>query len=143
MATTFKFYHDSALTQPVTTSSPITATQDTANSLSPVDVQLWLGSTTSSVKVQASSDPGTDTINITPTDAASGSGEPNTAIKLATLQSGLTAATAGAALSAGTTINSGSGSAFSFWMRIDDATATVGVYTDLTLETNTLIETAQ
>jgi hypothetical protein len=142
MAITFKFYHDAALTQEVTALNPIAATQDTANSLGPVDVQLWFGSVTASVKVQATSDPGVDQISITPTDSAGGSGEPATALKLATSQAGLTGATAGAALSAGVTINSGTSNAFAFWVRIDDATAAVGAYTDLSLDTNDLTESA-
>jgi hypothetical protein len=140
MAITFSFYFDSALTQPVSSGDPIPFTFEGAGS---GDVQLWFGSTTSSVKVQATSDPGTDSITITPTDSDSGTGEPNTAIKLATSQGGLTAATAGAALAIGTTVNSGTGGAFSFWLRVTNVLTTVGVYTDLSLLTNNLTETAQ
>jgi len=140
MAITFGFFFDSALTQPVDADNPITFTFAGADS---GDIQLWFGSLTSSVKVQATSTPGTDPITITPTDSNSGSGEPNTAIKLATSQGALTAATAGASLAIGTTINSSTGSAFPFWLRITNALTTVGVYTDLSLVTNDLTETAQ
>lgn len=143
MAITYKFYHDSALASEVSTSSPITATQDTTNTLGPVDVQLWFGSTTASVKARATSSPGVDPITVTPTDAAGGSGEPNTAIKLATSQAGLTAATAGAALNIGTQVLSGSANAMTFWARIDDATLTAGSYTDLSLVTNSINEDPQ
>jgi hypothetical protein len=140
MAITFGFFFDSALTQPVSSGDPIPFSFEGAGS---GDVQLWFGSLTSSVKVQATSNPGTDSITITPTDSDSGTGEPNTAIKLATSQGALTAATAGASLAIGTTINSSTGSAFPFWARITNALTTVGVYTDLSLATNDLTETAQ
>jgi hypothetical protein len=140
MAITFQFYHDSALTQPVTSGNPITATQDTTNTLAAVDKQLWFGSTTSSVKARATSSPGVAQISVSIADANAGTGEPATAIKLASAQAGLTAATAGAALNIGTQVLSGSANAVTFWARIDDATATAGSYTDLSLVTNTLDE---
>ena len=143
MAITFQFYHDSALTQAITSGNPITATQDTTNTLGPVDKQVWFGSTSVSVKARATSSPSVDQITVTPTDSASGSGEPNTAIKLATAQAGLTAATAGAALSIGTQVLSGSANAMTFWLRIDDATLTAGSYTDLSLLTNSINEDPQ
>lgn len=139
MAITFKVYHDSALTTPVTAGDPIAATFDGAGSS---DVQLWFGSTTSSVKVQVTSNPGVTPITLTPTDAASGSGQPATAIKLATTQGALASATAGAALSIGATVTSGTANAFSFWVRLTNALTVVGAYTDLTLETPALTESA-
>lgn len=141
MAVSFKFYHDSALTQEITAGNPITATQDTLGTIAPVDKHIYFGSTATSTQAQADSNPGVDQVYVDIVDAASGSGEPDTALKLATTQAGLDSATAGSSLNIGTTINSGSGSAVSVWLRIDDATATVGSYTDLSLQTNTLLET--
>jgi hypothetical protein len=63
-----------------------------------------------------------------------------TEAKLATTQSGLTAATPGAALTLGTQILSGSANAADVWVRLDDATATVGTETELTLTTNSVVE---
>lgn len=140
MAITFKFFHDSALTQEITSGNPIAATQDTTNTLGPVDKQIWFGSTASGTKARATSSPGVDQISVSIADAASGSGEPTTAVKLATAQSGLTGATAGAELNIGTQVLSGSANAFTLWCRIDDATLVAGSYTDLSLTTNNLDE---
>jgi len=140
MAITFKFYHDSALTQEINSGNPITATQDTTNTLGPVDKQMWFGSVTADVKARANSSPGVDQISVSIADANAGTGEPTTAIKLASAQSGLTGATAGAALNIGTQVLSGSANAVTLWCRIDDATAVAGSYTDLSLITNNLDE---
>lgn len=139
MAITFKVYHDSALTTPVTSGDPIAGTFNGAGS---VDVQLWFGSTTTAVKAQVTSNPGVTPITLTPTDANSGGGEPATAIKLATTQGGLSSATAGAALSIGATVTSGTANAFPFWIRLTNALSTVGTYTDLTLDSPGLTESA-
>ena len=140
MTITFQFFHDSALTQPINSGNPITATQDTTNTLAPVDKQIWFGSTTVGVKARATSSPGVDQISVSISDTNAGTGEPTTAIKLASAQAGLTAATAGAALNLGTQVLSGSANAVTLWARIDDATATAGSYTDLSLATNNLDE---
>lgn len=132
----FNFYLDSALTSQVTGGNPIAAAQDTLDTLPPVDVQLWFGSPDGGLKTTANSNPGVDAISVSIVDSASGSGEPSTAVKLATTQGGLAGATAGAALSLGTQVNSGTANAVSFWARIDDATLAVGAYTDLKLQTN-------
>ena len=103
---------------------------------------LWFGSTTTAVKAQVTSNPGVTPITLTPTDANSGGGEPATAIKLATTQGGLSSATAGAALSIGATVTSGIANAFPFWIRLTNALSTVGTYTDLTLDSPGLTESA-
>lgn len=56
-------------------------------------------------------------------------------IKLATTQAGLAGATPGAALSLGTAINSGAGSAVELWVQVDDANGVVTTDTELFLET--------
>lgn len=140
MTISFAFFHDSSLTQEVSSGNPITATQDTTNTLGPVDKQLWFGSTTASVKARANSSPGVDQITVSIADANAGTGEPTTSIKLATSQAGLPAATAGAALNLGTQVLSGSANAITLWLRMDDATLTAGSYTDLSLVTNNLDE---
>lgn len=140
MAISFSFFHDSALTQPVDAENPITATQDTTNSMDPVDVQIWFGSTATGMVATAESDPGVDDILVTIVDADDETGEPDTAVSLATSQVGLDTATPGASLSLGTSIESGSANAIAFWVRIDDATEEAGAYTDLSLVTNDLAE---
>ena len=139
MAITFAIFHDSALTTPVDAENPIATSHAGSTSQ---DVQLWFGSPASDVSAQAQSDPGTDPITITPTDAASGSGQPATAVKLATSQVGLASATAGAALEIGTEVLSGTANAFSFWARLTNALTVVGTYDDLSLEVNEIVEAA-
>lgn len=140
MTTAFGFFHDASLTQPVGAGSPISATQDTLNSLAPVDKQIWFGSTNSAIKTQANSNPGTDSITVAPADAAAGSGQPTTAVKLALSQAGLASATAGASLALGTAVSGGVANAIAFWVRLDDQTAVLGAYTDLSLTTNILLD---
>lgn len=141
MATTFAFFHDAALTTEVTAADPIDVT-----ALSPggaaTDVQLWFGSTTADVQVQANSDPGVDDIEISIADSDGvGAGNATTACKLATSQVGLGAAVAGDPLTIGPTLTGGVANAMPFWLRVTNAQTVVGVYTDLSLATNTLIET--
>lgn len=61
-------------------------------------------------------------------------------VKLAATEAGLTGATAGAPLTLSTQILSGSANAADIWVRLDDATATVGTETELTLTTNSVVE---
>ena len=61
-------------------------------------------------------------------------------VKLAATEAGLTGATAGAPLTLSTQILSGSANAADIWVRLDDATATVGTETELTLTTNGVVE---
>ena len=140
MAITFGFYLDAALTSLVSSGNPITAIQDTTNTLGPVDTQLWFGSTTASKKARATSSPGVDQITVSIADANAGTGEPTTAVKLATAQSGLTGATAGAAPHIAPPLLSGTAHAVSSWCRIDDTTLTAGSYTDLSLTHNDVNE---
>jgi len=140
MALTFKFYTDSNLTAPLVGS--LTFDQAADGSSGPAVKQLWFGSTTANRKVEAASDPGVDQVFIDIVDAASGSGEPDTAVKLALTLGGLSGAVAGASLNLGTSVLSGVANAKSVYVQVTDATAAVGNYTDLSLETNTINESS-
>lgn|SRR5574340_375026 len=140
MATSFKFYHDAALTQEITSGNPLTATQDTANALAAVDKTIYLGSTNAANKIQAVSNPGVDAISVGIVDADAGTGAPATEFKLALTSGGLATATAGAALNLSATITGGVANAVPIYTRRDSVLGTPGVYTDLTLETNSVIE---
>lgn len=144
-STTFGFFHDSALTQPI--SSPdvpadpkLTATQDTANVLAAVDKVIYLGSTSTTTKLQAASNPGVDAITVTPVDANAGTGAPATEFKLALSSGGLAGATAGAALILSATITGGVANAIPIYTRRDSVLTTPGNYTDITLESNSVVE---
>ena len=141
MAITFKFYHDAALTQEITVGNPLTATQDSANLLAPVDKTIYFGSTISGNKVQTVTSPGTNPIIISVVDAASGSGAPATEFKLGLSTGARDGATPGAALTLSHTINSGVGNAVPIYTRRDSVLTVAGTYTDLSLQTNSLVET--
>lgn len=140
MAISFKFYYDAALTSEVNAANPIEI-----SAIYPggpyTDVQLWLGSATATNEVQAESDPGVDNISISIVDSDGALlGNETTAVKLATSQGGLSGASAGAALAVGATLYGGIAGAFPFWMRFDNAQALVGTYTDISLTTNSMLE---
>ena len=140
MAITLKFYHDSALTSEITALNPLTATADTAGGLPAVDKTIYLGSTATDMQFQASSDPGVDPITVDIVDANAGTGSPDTQFKLALSSGGLASAVAGASLELSHTILSGVANAVPIYTRRTNTLTTAGSYTDLTLETNTVIE---
>lgn len=141
MSTTFGFFLDAGLTQPA--SSGMTINQADDGSTGAVDVQLWFGSTASGKKAQADSNPGVDNIVISIADSAPGTGQATSAVKLALTEGGLDTATAGAALDLGVTqVLSGTSNAVSLWARIQASLLTIGTYTDLSLQTVSLFESA-
>ncbi len=142
MALTFKFFHDAALTQPITSGNPLTATQD-GGTLGPVDKTIYLGSTAASTKLQMASDPGVDPVVVSVVDAASGSGAPATEFKLALSSGALAGATAGASLSLSHTILSGVGNAVPIYTRRTSAISTPGSHTDISLQVVAPLESPQ
>lgn len=141
MAITLKFYHDAALTSEVSSGVPLTATQETTGALPPVDKIIYLGSTVAGNKFQANSNPGVDPIVVSVFDNGIGSGAPASEFKLALSSGGLASAVAGAALTLSTTINSGVSNAVPIYTRRTSAITTAGSYTDVQLQTQTLVET--
>lgn len=141
MTTSFGLFHDAALTQPIASGTELTATQETSGLLGPVDKTIYLGSTNAANKIQAVSNPGVDPIVLSITDSAPASGSPATEFKLALTSGGLATATAGAALTLSHTINGGAANAVPIYTRRTSALAVAGSYTDLSLDTNSIIET--
>jgi hypothetical protein len=140
MTISFRFYHDAALTSEITSGNPLTATQETSGGLGPVDKTIYFGSTLAGNKAQATSAPGTDPIIVDIVDADAGTGAPATEFKLALSAGGLASAVAGASLSLSHTINSGVANAVPIYTRRTSALAVAGVYTDITLQTNSINE---
>ena len=198
--TTFKLYTDSGLTQLYGGTSTFTHESDLSDGSQ--DLQLWFGSNTASRQLQATSNPGTDNITLTPTDilpawqastayilgdtiepttdngfryvcstaGTTGASEPTwsttigntvtdgtviwavsaqthepTEIKLATTAAGLDSATAGAALSLGTTVTSGVGNAVEINIRVTNTVTTVSTNVgnpEISIDINSVIETA-
>lgn len=137
MALTFQFYSDAALTTPL---ASLGFTQAADNSLAPETKSAYFGSTTATRTLKAQSNPGVDPINLSVLDANTATGEPATAVKMALAEADLATATAGAAISLGTQVLSGTANAVRVWIQVDDATAAVGTYTDLSLQTVACVE---
>lgn len=143
MAISFKFYHDAALTQEITADplvTPLTASQDAGGSLGAVDKTIYFGSTVTANKVQDSVNPGVDAIVVSIVDADAGTGAPTSEFTLALSSGGLATATAGAALTLSATLNSGVANAVPIYTRRASSIAVAGAYTDISLQTQTLIE---
>ena len=141
MATSFKLFHDAALTQEISSANPLTATQETGGALGPVDKTIYFGSAATGNKAQAVSSPGVDPIVVSIVDADAMTGAPASEFKLALSAGGLASAVAGASLSLSHTINSGVANAVPIYTRRTSALAVAGAYTDVSLESVSVIET--
>lgn len=135
--TTLNLYDDAALTTAATV--PLAFAQDTLGAIAPHQRRFYLGNPDAGYRFRANSDPGVDSIEMSIVDAAPAGGQPDTCIKLATTQAGLSSAVAGDPLDLGATILSGAVNAVQIWVEFDDATATVGTDTDLSLTLNELV----
>ena len=145
MATTFGFFSDAGLTTPLGVG--ITATQKADISVDdPVVTQVWFGSLgsagadTQDVKLERASDPGVDQISLHVV-ALGGAVHTTSEVKLATsLPGDWSAITPGASVGVGTVILSGTANAVTLYVRVDDETNAVSLLTDLTVATDTLLE---
>lgn len=139
MTVSLRFYSDSGLTTPLTR---IDATQSTDGNAGAVDRAVYLGSTIASVKFQSQSSPGTGQISVSISDSQTGLQIPASTIRLALTANGLNSATPGAAIDVGTEISSGSANAKTLYVRFDAAAIAAGIYDNLSLTTNSVIEIA-
>lgn len=137
MTITFKFYHDAAGTQEITSGNPIFSSDEMGSPV-PADKQIWFMSLSTGRRIKVKANPGVAQISINVHDLGSGGTEPSTAVKLATSQAGLAAATGGAALNIGTQVNSLAANAVTFWCRLTNAVAADSSNTNLELKTNEL-----
>ena len=132
---TWAFYNNAALSGSALTEIPATTY--------PVStIQCWFGSTTSGVKLQAASNPGTDHLFLSVLDSATGTGHATTAIKLATTSGGLATATAGVALDLDTAIYGGAALAEEIWIEVTDAVGQVAKSTELSLSLTAWVQSA-
>lgn len=134
MPTTWGFYSDPGLTTPVSNGATL------IDGAGPADRVIYFGSAAAGKTLQAASLPGTDPITVSPADSTAGSGAAVENIKLALTAGGLDAAVAGAALTVGTTLSSGVGGAIPIYVRTLQGTLDVGIYDDISLTTNGLVE---
>lgn len=131
----FGFYLDPALTTLFT--GKLAFAQD-VDAPAPADRVLYLGNPAAGKTLYAASNPGVDSILVSIVDAATGSGLPASAVKLASTAGGLAGATAGAALNLGTSIAGGAAGARAVHVRVS-YTAAQGSFADLSLQTNQVI----
>jgi hypothetical protein len=132
MSLTFAFWAEAGMTVPNTAGATIT------DGLGPTDRIVYFGSPASGKTLQAASAPGTDPVQISIADANGGTGIDATALKLALTAGGLESAVAGAPLSIGTSISSGS--SIAIYVRTSQGALGVGSYADLSLTTNPCVE---
>lgn len=137
MAITLAFFNDSGLSSPASNLSLAVASDGSTQAL---DRVVYLGSNAVGKKFQAASNPGVDQIQVSLVDTAVGSGVEAAHVKLATSQSGLNAAVAGAPVSIGTQILSGPSHSVAVYVRVDTPALAVGAYNDLSLATAPVIE---
>ena len=142
MSITFQFFTDAGLTTPLATPLVFQGSADVGAAA--IDHVLYFGSSASSVKAQANSNPGTDPIQVALVAASGALGLAGNATdyKLATTQAGLAAATPGAALNIGVTILSGAGAVVPVWVRRTDSDH-LGRKSYIALQTSQISESGQ
>lgn len=105
------------------------------------DFTIYFGSTTSTLKVEANSDPGNDQITLSVVDADPGNGHEAAEIKLALTEGGLDTATGGADLDLGTSITGGTANKETIWIRATNAEGSI-YDLNLSLQLNELVESS-
>lgn len=128
-------YLDAALTTLATV--PLVFQQDDQGVTAPHQRQVFLG-TNDAATFEALSDPGVDQIVLSITDAAPGSGQEATSLKLASTLAGLATAVAGDPLNLGTSISTGAAGAKEVWIEWDDTTGVQATDLNLYLGLNAL-----
>jgi hypothetical protein len=140
----FGFYLDENLTQPANLNTPINIILNTAGGGAYVDLQLWFGSTDSTKKCQAASDPGVDQITITIRDTSPTIHEPDPTNGpywvLALTQSDLATNPKNNSINIGTEVLGGVANAVSFWLRIFEPEQAPSIWEDWILTTNDILE---
>jgi hypothetical protein len=130
MAVTFKFYKDSGLTQPFVPGNdyigPVTTPPDDS-------LVLYLGSTDATKKLQATTSPGTNPVQVTIADADIGNDLETTDVTISDSYAGLSTATAGAALDLPATILGGVANKATIYIKVDFAAGGIASDVNVTL----------
>lgn len=137
--TSFGFFHDSALTQPIEAGTELSGTHVSGVG-TPIDTLIYFGSPYAGLKLQMASAPGVAPIIISIADANAGTGSPASEVKLALSSGGLASATGGASLTLSHTVLSGTANAVPIYTRRTSALAASGYDTDLSLNANGVLE---
>lgn len=126
------FYSDPALTTPVSTLAVTTLLSGDA-----VNQVVYFGNPAAGLTLAPAID---DSITVAVIDAATGSGLPAAAVRLATSEAALVSATPGVPLDLGASLASGAGGSVAVWLQVAPGAAAAGAYNDLSLATNDLVE---
>jgi len=131
MTASFSYFHDAALTRPITAADPLRPVISTDATRPSVDLVIYLGSPAAAKRVRASSNPGVAPIVTSVWDPFPAYGAPSTVCTLAASAAGLDTATPGAALDHGmATLLSGAANAIAIWVRFGPHDMT-GLWTDV------------
>lgn len=143
MATTYGFYADFGMTQPL---SSLNFSRASDGSSAPEDKVFYIGTKSDNKDLYAASNPGVDSILLSIVDADGSAGLTPAMCKLAIMQEELDNAIAGAPCDLGTmgTPNgAGAYACWEIWVRITTPLLAEGSYTDLTFQTNDVIEVTE
>lgn len=135
MTISLKFYADAGLTTQITS---LAYTRNTDGSTAAEDRVVYVGSVAAGKTFTATD--GVSDVLLQVVDSDAGGGVPATAVKLASSSGGLAAAVAGAALSLGASVLSGSGNSLAVHVRLLTGVLPVGNYLDVKFQTNPLTE---
>ena len=138
MALTFGFYSDPGLTTPA---PALLAVPQSKSSPVPADLCLWFGSPAVGRLCQSQASPGVQQIAVSVVNATPGSNSPATDVRLSKTLAGLGSATPGASLNLAASVQSGVAHAIPVYVRITNSLTTTGRRSNLSLATQTLVET--
>jgi len=139
MSNSLAFYADAGLTAPLTR---LEAAQATDGNAPAVDRVVYLGSTATGKKFQATSDPGVDPIIVSIADSLTGAQIPASTVRLSLTAPGLNSATPGASLDVGDVVLSAPANSLAIYVRFDAAAIAAGTYDNLSLSVSETVELA-
>lgn len=139
MPLSLRFFNDTGLTDEITS---LAVTQPNSGAGPHVDREIHLGSNASAKIFFTEINPNVDSVVVSVVDPAPGSGVETSHIRLANSQAALDTATPGAPVDT-QTVNfqsGGNGNEVVFWARIQTPALPNGVYSGVSLQTNSLLE---
>lgn len=136
--TTFTFFHDAALTNPIEAGDTLTGSH-VSGAADFTDKTIYFGSPATGTKAEVTANPGVTAIEVSIADADGGSGTPATEFRLS-LSAITGAETPGAALTLSTSVQSGVANAVPIHTRRTGSVSVAGNYSDISITTQNLRE---
>jgi len=128
----FQFFSDPALTTPIA-SLPLVTMLD-GSTINPAPAVVYFGSTDA---VRSVTNYGGGQITVSAVDSAPASGLPASSVRLSLTEAGLSSASG--SLEIGSSVDGGAANAVAVWVAAN-ASAAIGIYTDLSLATSQIVE---